>query len=173
LGKFIEKIKNSTFADKTIIIATGDHNCRQSFNIDETQMYWAYSVPMIIYIPEKYLAQKKINTQQWTGHSDIFPTLYELILSNTSYIKLGRDLINDTTIPYAINESSRIFSDSGAFNTSSKLYFRWNEAKHLFPAPELSKNQEIQKIFRSANAANHLKVYLQYRNTSEKKGLQP
>ena len=168
LGKFIEKVLKSPFAENTIIIATGDHNCRQSFNFDETQMYWAYSVPMIAYIPEKYLAQKTVNTKQWAGHSDIFPTLYELALSDTEYIKLGRDLINDETIPYAINEGYRIFSNSAAFNLNSNLFFDWKESNYLVPAHETAKTLELQKIYRSAKAARHLKVYLQYENTNNK-----
>ncbi|MDR1227111.1 MAG: sulfatase-like hydrolase/transferase [Prevotellaceae bacterium] len=166
LGKFIEKIRKSPFSENTIIVATGDHNCRQLFNFDDNQMYWTYSVPLVAYIPPKYLAKETFNTQQWAWHSDIFPTLYEMALSEASYIKLGRDLVNDKTIPYAVNADDRVFSESGAFSMSSSLYFGWGASSYLFSAPGLADNPELQKVYRSAKAAHHLKVYLQYENTS-------
>lgn len=173
LGKFIEKIRSSPFSENTIIVATGDHNCRQLFNFDDNQMYWTYSVPLIAYIPPKYLTKEPLNTQQWAWHSDIFPTLYELALSEASYIKLGRDLVNDKTIPYAVNSDVRVFSEAGAFNMSSGLYFGWDASNYLLSAPDLAGNPELQKVYRSATAARHLKVYLQYENTSKKNSKKP
>ncbi|GHT13565.1 phosphoglycerol transferase [Bacteroidia bacterium] len=170
LGKFIDKVKNSPFGNNTIIVASGDHNLRQSFNLDDAQLYWMYSVPMVAYIPEKYLAAAQLNTEQWAWHGDIFPTIYGLALSNTSYIKLGRDLTRDTTHSYAVNSLTRIFADAGVYDAEQNLYFRWKDGnKHyLTIAPELADDADLQKVRQSAIASYHLKVYLEYENTNRK-----
>ncbi|MDR3236843.1 MAG: LTA synthase family protein [Prevotellaceae bacterium] len=170
LGKFIQKVKDSPFAQNIIIIATGDHNIRQVFNFDDGQPYWTYSVPMIAYIPQQYLPSPPhyhLNTAQWAWHGDIFPTLYGLALSNTPYIKLGRDLLRDTTVPYAINDFNKIFTDAGAYDMTQNLYFRWEESHYLSPAADLAANPELQKACKSARALYHLQVYLEHENASK------
>lgn len=167
LGKFIKKIQNSSFAENTIIIATGDHNCRQSFDFDESQPYWTYSVPMIAYIPEKYLNGNSLDCKQWACHNDIFPTLYELALSEATYIKLGRNLLNDNTIPYAINNVYRVFSNEGVSNTNNTLLLNWVESNYLMPADKESVHADLFKVRRSAQALQHLKNYLEYLNISK------
>jgi phosphoglycerol transferase MdoB-like AlkP superfamily enzyme len=171
LGEFIQKVKDSPFAQSTIVVASGDHNNRQAFNFDDGQLYWAYSVPMVAYIPQRYLehraAQKPLDSKQWAWQSDIFPTLYELALSNATYTKLGRDLLSDTTAAYAVNAYNRVFGEDGVCDMGQNLYFGWGESRYLHPAPELSENARLQKICKSAQALHHLKVYLEYANTSQ------
>jgi phosphoglycerol transferase MdoB-like AlkP superfamily enzyme len=171
LGRFIQKVKDSPFARNTVIIATGDHNIRQVFNFDNGQPYWTYSVPMIAYIPRQYLESIPLDTKQWAWHGDIFPTLYNLSLSNTSYIKLGRDLLRDTAmISYAVNDWHRVFTTAGVCDMQQNLYFNWDESHYLSPAPDLVDNRELQKACKSARALYHLKVYLEYENTTKKIG---
>ncbi|MDR0969332.1 MAG: LTA synthase family protein [Lentimicrobiaceae bacterium] len=167
LGKFIKKIQECPLGENTIIIATGDHNCRQSFDFDESQMYWTYSVPMIAYIPQKYRMYDTLNYKQWACHNDIFPTLYELALSEATYIKLGRNLLNDTIIPYAINDKFRVFSNDGACYVSNSMHFDWNTSNYLIPTEKAISN-DLFTVRQSAQALQYLKNYLEYVNISLK-----
>jgi phosphoglycerol transferase MdoB-like AlkP superfamily enzyme len=62
LGKFIERIRKSSFAENTIIAVTGDHNSFQLFSFTDNQMLQKSAVPFLLYVPEKYLAHSKIDT---------------------------------------------------------------------------------------------------------------
>jgi phosphoglycerol transferase MdoB-like AlkP superfamily enzyme len=85
LGRFISKIKKSKYADNTIIAVVGDHNFRfhQVDNfIDKI------GVPFYIYVP-KSLRPKNVDTSVLGSHLDVMPTLYNLSLSQESYMSEG------------------------------------------------------------------------------------
>ena len=62
LAKFISDIKNSKFADNTIIAVTGDHNLRELSNVTPEEYFIRYAVPFYLYIPEKL--KGILNTQE-------------------------------------------------------------------------------------------------------------
>jgi phosphoglycerol transferase MdoB-like AlkP superfamily enzyme len=53
VGKFISRIKNSEFAQNTIIAITGDHNFWGLYEYEESQLFNSYKVPFYLYIPKK------------------------------------------------------------------------------------------------------------------------
>lgn len=129
-GKFVSKIKESKFKNKIIIAATGDHRVRD-LKIDfEKEKAFAYSVPFYLYVPKIY--QKNIHYDRYrlASHKDIFPTLYELSLSEASYLSLGgRNLlakISDEKLEFAFNEA--VWADKNGIypTTNSKGYFYEN-----------------------------------------------
>jgi hypothetical protein len=168
LGRFIQKVMASPLAQRTIIIASGDHNLRQSFNFDDMQLYWTYSVPMVAYIPKQYLHGRTLDTRQWACHGDIFPTLYGMALSQAEYVKLGRDMLLDTAATaYAMNAGHRVLTAHGAADVAAGQYLCWDAGKFLKPCPHLAQDSAMQRAVRSAIARQHLKMYLELENVGK------
>lgn len=129
-GKFVSKIKDSKFKDKIIIAATGDHRVRD-LKIDfEKEKAFAYSVPFYLYVPKIY--QKNIHYDKYrlASHKDIFPTLYELSLSEASYLSLGgRNLlakVSDEKLEFAFNKAVWVDKDGIYPLSNDKGYFYEN-----------------------------------------------
>ncbi|AYQ56991.1 hypothetical protein MS2017_1296 [Bathymodiolus thermophilus thioautotrophic gill symbiont] len=92
LGKFISWLKSSEFAKNTIVVATGDHVLKGFANYNLAELgYYKYAVPLYLYIPESY--KPPINTQIYGSHLDIFPTLFDLSLSEIDYFSFGKSLL--------------------------------------------------------------------------------
>lgn len=105
LGLFLDQIKTSSLNEQTIVAATGDH----SFYVrsyDNLQFFKKWSVPLLISAPERFLAQAPSKTLSFGSHIDIFPTLYNLIFSQTPYYSLGHDLLDSSQTPWAFHSPS-------------------------------------------------------------------
>jgi len=90
-GQFIQSIKNSTLADKTLIAGTGDHRMRYLSADRADELAISYSVPFYLYVP-KVIQQNvplKYDDQRIGSHKDIFPTLYNYSLSGAEFVSLG------------------------------------------------------------------------------------
>ncbi|TNB59997.1 LTA synthase family protein, partial [Campylobacter helveticus] len=107
-GKFVSKIKASDLKDKIIIAATGDHRVRDMKIDFEKEKAFAYSVPFYLYVPQNYQKNLYYDKYRLASHKDIFPTLYGLSLSETTYYSLGgRNLLaapSDEKLEFAFNE---------------------------------------------------------------------
>ena len=116
LGRFMNKIKESSLAENTIVIITGDHNIRSilSYNTQEL-MPMKYSVPLYLYIPEEIKKDLHIDTERWGSHYDIMTSIYPLILNNVRYPNLGQNLF-DEKIPsdqfYSLNDAQLLHDKS-------------------------------------------------------------
>ncbi|MCX5782351.1 MAG: sulfatase-like hydrolase/transferase [Elusimicrobia bacterium] len=125
LGEFITKVKNSKFGKNTIIAVTGDHNFWDIFSYGSKDLFNKYSVPFYLYIPEK-LKPKKVNTKVFGSHIDIMPTLYNLSLSNASYIAMGKNMLDQKLPHFAYNSEGFIISEKGAVKydiKDNKIHF--------------------------------------------------
>lgn len=95
LGKFISWLKSSKFAKNTLVVATGDHILKGFSNYNLTKLnYYKYAVPLYLYIPKAY--KQPINPQLNGSHLDIFPTLFDLALSEVDYFSFGKSLLRKT-----------------------------------------------------------------------------
>lgn len=88
-GQFIHKVKASPLGENTIIIASGDHKVRDLQNDPSTDKALSHSVPLYLYVPESYQQHIHYDPNRVGSHKDILPTLYELSLSDTTYMNLG------------------------------------------------------------------------------------
>lgn len=93
LGQFLEDLRKSPLGENTIVVATGDHNILQLFEFTDRDLLWKYSVPLVLYVPEKYKPTNIVNTKRFGSHKDIFPTIFNLALSNATYLNTGNDLL--------------------------------------------------------------------------------
>lgn len=114
LGDFLTLIKKSDLANNTIIAATGDHSF-WLVNFSNEERFIKGTVPFYIYVPSSVIQKLKINKDNFInnygGHMDIWPTLYNLSLTNTTYKTFGKDLFKSYPSTFAINDS-RIIVDN-------------------------------------------------------------
>ena len=94
LGDFLYKIKHSYLGKNTIVVMTGDHNNLSLFDFNEAHQLQQRGVPLYMYIPKTYKPKYPINTALFGSHKDIFPSIYNLALSNARYYSIGNDLVS-------------------------------------------------------------------------------
>lgn len=158
LGEFLTWLKSSEFAENTIVIATGDHILKGFDNYNAKHKLFAkYSVPFYAYIPKQY--PQLSNTDITGSHVDIFPTLYDLSLSEAAYYAFGNSLLQkdvDTSYAWYAN-SIGLFSNGLTANNKryqwddSGLYLR-TEEKKVSPYQK----QKMQQVYYQSNVAKYL-----------------
>jgi len=157
LGKFIKKIKNSSFSNNTIIVATGDHNTLQLFNLPDNQLLQKLSVPLVFYIPESYTRNCRINTSRFGSHKDIFSTIFNLVLPDITYLKSGNNLFDENTGEkdfFAVYNYSTGMNMFGCVSgLSSPLFFRWTTNNpNLLEPTTLEETPELKILLQKTRA---------------------
>lgn len=150
LAQFLDRIKNSSLKDKVIIAVTGDHTF-WIVNFTEQELLQKGSVPFYLYMPKA--VRKKLNPESFGSQADIFPTLYNLSLSEQSYYSLGHDLFGPTQ-GFAVNASNLIVNNEGgvlvAGNSSQDTPLNWEGKYERLTAGEATDNKKaIAKKYRS------------------------
>jgi len=157
LGNFIEKIRNSPLGKNTIIAASGDHNTLQLFDYSDGQLLQKRSVPLLLYVPEKYLKNKNPDVKVFASQKDVFPTLFNLALSDAKYPNLGNNLF-DTNISredfFAVNAYNTAMNDFGAVLLGdTPLFYKWttSDKKTLTPTT-LAETPQLRKLLEKTKA---------------------
>lgn len=161
LGKFMTTLKQSKLKDNTIISASGDHNCWMLFQFSDEELKYNYGVPLYLYAPDKYLQSKKVDLKRFGSHKDIFPTLFNLSLSNGRYFDIGDDLLTkDSLTFFSVNSKDRAISSDGAvmnFMNNNGRYFKWKEQDEVLSSA--NENEQLLPLKKKAKARE---VLLQY-----------
>jgi phosphoglycerol transferase MdoB-like AlkP superfamily enzyme len=101
LALFLDELGREGILENTIVIMTGDHTMWNFYRYNERKdLLRSAAVPVWFLLPDSLKAELKIsdvNIDQAASHQDIFPSLFEMILSGQSYQKLGRDLFEQKT----------------------------------------------------------------------------
>jgi phosphoglycerol transferase MdoB-like AlkP superfamily enzyme len=155
LGELIKKIRSSSLSESTIFAATGDHNTLALFDFDDSNMLMKHEVPFLIYAPNAYKPQKTDLTR-FGSHKDIFPTLFNLSLSDTKYFKSGNNLFGPPTTHYfALNDFNKAFDKNGcAIITGTPIFFKWVNKKLVSCSKE--ENPQILSLLKYARAYSAL-----------------
>jgi phosphoglycerol transferase MdoB-like AlkP superfamily enzyme len=159
LGRFITKIKNSKYADNTIIAVTGDHNFMDCLFYPTERLLDALSVPFYLYIPEK-IRPINVDVSAFGSHLDIMPTLYNISLSNCQYMAMGKNLIsNDAKDNIIFMDNGVIMSRNGVveYNFFSKDFscYIWNKNKYREIVPSyMLKDKDMIKHYLSGIAVS-------------------
>ena len=120
VGVFLTKFKKTKFADNTIIVITADNNTIDGImKYDDKKLFNSKNIPLYFYLPKELKAKLNINTKVAGSHKDIFPTLYNLTLKDTSYLALGNDLFDSTTEHYGFNGSMIVNTNDSIFKLKS------------------------------------------------------
>jgi len=160
VGEFLTKLKNSKFADNTIVAITGDHNFWNTFSYPLERKLDEMSVPFYLYIPKKLQPNKKIDANNIVGsHTDILPTLYNISLSNTNYWATGTDLLSDEAEKNIASNclGSIMTKDNFAiydFASGKEKYYTWNKEKprEIVPAEQNDEHKNMVKHYKSSVA---------------------
>lgn len=146
-GKFLDKVKQSSFKDNVIIAATGNHRVREMSMDLNSQKAFAYSVPFYLYIPKDLQDNIYYDKDRVGSHKDIFPTLYALSLNNVKYLSVGRRNMlvrpSDEKLEFGINDAVWI-DKKGIYSGGKGYYFENNntlkDTNHAFEFDEYHKN---------------------------------
>ncbi|WP_211535393.1 LTA synthase family protein [Marinomonas vulgaris] len=136
-GQFVTKVEQSDAGKNTIIAATGDHQMRRLNATYPVEQALDRAVPFYLHVPKAILE----NTE-WTydpsrvgSHKDIFPTLYNVSLSDTEYRTLaGRNMLapeDDKSRAFGYNVTLWI-DENGAYPMSGKAaFYPWESTTSL------------------------------------------
>jgi len=167
LGNFLTWLKSSEFADNTIVVATGDHILKGFDNYNAKHKLFAkYSVPFYAYIPSQYQQLPKTNI---TGsHVDIFPTLYDLSLSEASFYAFGNSLLRKTPeTSYAWYANSLGLFSNGV--TSNNKRYEWDESDLMLKPDSKSMSQRQKQIMKQIYYQGNLAKFLLFKDYEEKR----
>lgn len=164
LGNFLTWLKNSPFKNNVIVVATGDHILKGFDNYTVTKIYDKYAVATYFYIPKRYDKLQSVATNTSASHVDLFPTIFELSLSNAKYYQFGTALMNKkANNSYGWIEDKAFVLKDGIINAQTKKYYPFTKNNLVNSnAHNLTKKQKnilTQEKYRSL-----LKEYLLYQD---------
>ncbi len=153
LGLFLDKVTAGPLGRKTVVTATGDHNLRTLLQYRlPAETKDLYRVPGYFYVPKAYLPATRPDLDRYAGHRDMFPTLYNLALSDAVYPAFGENLF--APLPekaqFAMTKYDLLFSRAGALLpfVGKPVAFRWDESQagleQASPAPPVLLQQGEQ-----------------------------
>lgn len=164
LARLIKTIKESPYGENTIIVASGDHNIRQVFEYTPEDGFMKRSVPILFYIPEKY-KPAFFDANIMAAHKDIFPTIFNLSLSNAKYIYSGDDLFDKKKkYRFAINDYNFMADSIGAIaiENDKVYYYTWAEKnkRKLLVQPEIGEHgQYMLDKMKTFTTMHTIKIY--------------
>ncbi len=112
-GLFLDAIKSSTLSTNTVIALTADNNTIEGV-MHYRSLKNSKRVPLYLYLPP-YIYKKPLDITAPSSHKDLFPTLYNLTLSDISYNSFGSSLYEKQERRCGFNDSGVLISRSGAF----------------------------------------------------------
>ncbi len=156
LGHFIQDASQD-LGDKTIFVATGDHNTRTIFEYpDSARLDHQFGVPLFFLVPDAWRPGTP-NTKRWTGHCDIFPTLRELVLKRPSRAFEGQNVYGkEAGIALTFSQAAggggfAISQDGAVANLANPQYFVRDIATGLFK-PTNSPSEDLKRLRAKAAA---------------------
>ena len=163
LGRFITWLKGSKLKDRVILVATGDHPMRTFIdNKADIFKYLRYSVPAYFYVPAALDKLAEVAPDISGSHNDLFPTLFELSLSNSSYYNFGQPLMNkkEATAYGWAEHGEFIFSDGVADSHSNKFYSWQDENKQRLSVESSAILPDKLEVIKQETYRRILKKYL-------------
>lgn len=155
VGEFLTKLKESKYADNTIVAIVGDHYSRINPNMDILTLK---SVPLYFYIPKKLKPNKNlIDTSRIVSQLDIMPTLYELSLSNVTYLAMGTSVF-DKDYQNAISSN---YNNAVIVNGNDMCTYDINLNK-IYGYKIIRKEKELAKCESAETTDKHKKMIKQY-----------
>jgi len=132
MGIFLDKLKNSPLKNRTVVAITADNNTIEG-NMHYDNFYdESKKIPFFLYMPDGI--KRKYNTKTPGSHKDIFPTLYNLVLSNAKYTAIGHDLGNNALWHCGFNDAGVIMSKDGGFEKGHPKTAAQKECDKLYSA---------------------------------------
>jgi len=160
LGGFLDALKSSELAQRTVVAAAGDHNTRQFFRYTGyEELPLIYGVPLYFYLPPSQRSQAQFDPRRFASLRDVFPTLYRHSLAGACYLVSGDDLF----APQPAGGSAGlalfdyVLAPEGAIaNLTRPQFLRWRDDTYLrldaFPGevPEVLRQRALRERARVA-----------------------
>ncbi|MBC8211018.1 MAG: LTA synthase family protein [Gammaproteobacteria bacterium] len=140
LGRFLSWLKSSALKDKVIVVASGDHPQRTFIdNSANKDKYIRYAVPAYFYVPQSLGSLDGIDPLTPGSHTDLFPTLYELSLSQTSYYNFGQPFQQKKLeSAYGLTASGEFLFADGIADSRNDRFYPWLDQQQLTLSSETS-----------------------------------
>ena len=124
-------------------------------------------------MPEAFDKLDEVNPDISGSHNDLFPTLFELSLSNASYYNFGQPLMEKTTqTAYGwADQGAYVFSDGVADNHNNSFYYWSDEDAMLLDAEPSDTKDNRSNTLRQESFRRLLNQYLlvqDYRQQTKK-----
>lgn len=120
-GAFLDKIKNSELAKNSVVAITADNNTIEGIMKYDDYYTQTKKIPFYIYLPEYLKPKEPIDTTVASSHKDIFPTLYNLTLSEKEYTAIGTNLLDKNKLHCGFNDAGVIMAQDGGFKEGKAL----------------------------------------------------
>ena len=134
LADFMSQLKSGPLKDKTLVAASGDHGFLL-VNFAKRDLLQKWQVPFYLYVPEAGIpknTEKAKLVKRFGSHMDIFPTLFELSLSQAEHFSFGHSLWKDTAPQHAFHFSRLALGPEGAvLAEKNPEYFKWSSTDPL------------------------------------------
>jgi phosphoglycerol transferase MdoB-like AlkP superfamily enzyme len=114
-GEFLDNIKSSALAKNTVVAFTADNNTIEGNMRYENHFTQTKRIPFYLYLPQYLKPKNAINTSVPSSHKDIFPTLYNLTLSEANYTAIGTNLFDENILHCGFNDAGVLMSQDGGF----------------------------------------------------------
>jgi phosphoglycerol transferase MdoB-like AlkP superfamily enzyme len=149
LGGFLTWLKQSEFAQNTIVVATGDHILKGFANYSAIdQVYNRFAVATYLYTPKTYDQLQKSDELLAGSHKDLFPTLFELALSNTQYLAFGDSFMKKRNNPSygKVDQGAFIFNSGISTNAKQQLPWKDKGSIQLTNQPKDLSYEQLQMV---------------------------
>jgi len=164
-GNFMTQLKNSDLKDKVIVVATGDHVLKGFDNYHPVEnTYIKYSVPAYFYVPKAYDTLKDVDLTISGSHNDLFSTIFELALPNTSYYAFGTALMNKSLDnSYGWIQNNALIVKQGVIDTHTQKLYPF--AQHLLLKPKAQPlNTQHKRFLTQLKNQKAVEKYLLYQD---------
>jgi len=158
LKKFFETASQMNWFNNTLFVFTADHTSEAYHDIYKTKK-GLYEVPIFFYKPNSTLLHFSKRTAQ---HTDILPTILDILNYDKSYISFGNSLLDSLNKGFSANycdEIYQIITDKYllTFN-GSKCLELYNLENDLYLQNNIINSSDIKLI---SEIENVLKAYIQ------------
>ena len=119
VGQFMDAIKSSPLKDNTVVAITGDNNTVEGAMHYDDYYTQTKRIPFYLYLPPT-LKHKMDGADMKVAGSDkdIFPTLYNLTLSNAKYTAIGTNLLDKSRLHCGFNDEGVLIANDGGFKAT-------------------------------------------------------
>lgn len=115
MGAFLDDVKSSKLAKNTVVAITADNNTVEGIMKYDEHYTQTKRVPFHLYMPTYLKPKEKIDMMVPSSHKDIFPTLYNLTLSDREYTAIGTNLLDNTKLHCGFNDEDVLMASDGGF----------------------------------------------------------
>ena len=133
-GKFLDDIKSSNLADNTVVVFTADNNTVEGIMRYDNYYTQTKTIPFYIYLPKYLKPTCDIDTDIPSSHKDIFPTLYNLTLSDATYTAIGTNLLDKTKLHCGFNNEGILMAKDGGFKVGKAKTLAQKECEKYYKA---------------------------------------